>query len=111
MIKFFDDNEISIDGSTKLTVNDNQLDRFAASNWDVQTVDGHNHKDISNAILNARESKKPSLIACKTKIGFGSPNKESSSSSHGSPLGEDEVFLTRNNLNWPHKSFSIPKNF
>ena len=110
LIVFFDDNSITIDGPTDLTVSDKHLERFRSYGWDTISIDGHNHKEIYAAIKKAKKNKKPTFIKCKTKIGFGSPNKESSSSSHGSPLGEDEVFLTRNNLNWPHKSFSIPKN-
>ena len=109
LIIFFDDNKISIDGSTKLSVSDNHLKRFAAQGWNTISINGHNHGEISNAIKSCKKSKKPSIIACKTKIGFGSPNKESSSASHGSPLGKNEIQLTRDNLNWNSKPFAIPK--
>ena len=108
LIVFFDDNSISIDGSTELSVSENTIKRYEAYGWNTMTIDGHNHEEISNAIVKAKKNSCPTLIACKTKIGFGSPNKESKSSSHGSPLGEDEIKLTRKNLNWPHESFEIP---
>ena len=110
LIVLFDDNLISIDGSTRLSTSDDVIKRFKAYNWNTLSIDGHNHLEISNAIIKAKKSKLPTLIACKTKIGFGSPNKEAKSSSHGSPLGEDEIILTRKKLNWQHKAFLIPKN-
>ncbi len=109
LIVFFDDNSISIDGSTSLSNSENTIKRYQAYSWNTLTIDGHNHKEISEAIIKAKKSSKPTLIACKTKIGFGSPNKESQSSSHGSPLGDDEIKLTRKNLNWPYKEFEIPQ--
>ena len=111
LIVFFDDNSISIDGSTELSVSENTIKRYEAYGWNTIIIDGHNHEEISNAIVEAKKNSCPTLIACKTKIGFGSPNKESKSSSHGSPLGEDEIELTRKNLNWPHKSFEIPDQY
>ena len=109
LIVFFDDNSISIDGSTKLSNSENILKRYDAYGWNTLKVNGHNHKEISKAILKAKKSLKPTLIACKTKIGFGSPNKESKSSSHGSPLGIEEIKLTRKKLKWRYKEFEIPK--
>ena len=110
LIVFFDDNGISIDGSTDLAVNDDQLMRFGACGWDVSFCDGHDPDAIAQAINCAHEAQdKPSLIACKTMIGFGSPNKAGTAASHGAPLGDDEIAETREALNWPHSSFEIPE--
>ena len=108
LIVFFDDNGISIDGPVSLSNSENTIDRFKAYNWNTISINGHNHKAISNAIKKSQKSKKPTLIACKTKIGFGSPNKQGKSSSHGSPLGNNEIILTRKKLNWPFKPFEVP---
>ncbi len=108
LIVFFDDNSISIDGSTKLSNSENTMKRYEAYGWDTLSIDGHNHLEISKAIIQAKKNKNPTIIACKTKIGFGSPNKESKSSSHGAPLGEDEIKLTRKNLEWDYDSFEVP---
>ena len=108
LIVFFDDNSISIDGPLSLSSSDNVSQRFKSYDWNVLNIDGHNHDEINDAILQAKNSDKPTLICCKTKIGFGSPNKESTSSSHGSPLGSDEIELTRKKLNWDHDQFIIP---
>jgi len=108
LIVFFDDNSISIDGPTNLSVSEDTIKRYESYGWNTISIDGHNHEEISNAILEAKKKSGPTLIAAKTKIGFGSPNKESKSSSHGSPLGEDEIKLTRKNLKWPYKKFEIP---
>ena len=95
LIVFFDDNNISIDGPTNLTCSDNQKKRFEASNWDTFEIDGHNFKQIFDSISKAIKSSKPSLIICKTIIGFGSPNKSGKETCHGSPLGNSESLLTR----------------
>ena len=108
LIVLFDDNGISIDGPISLSNSENTIDRFKAYNWNTIPINGHNPKAIKSAIIKAQKSKKPTLIACKTRIGFGSPNKEGKSSAHGSPLGNDEIALTRKKLNWPHASFSVP---
>ncbi|PPR45763.1 MAG: Transketolase 1 [Alphaproteobacteria bacterium MarineAlpha5_Bin8] len=108
LIVFFDNNSISIDGSTNLSTSDDVIKRFSAYGWQTLSIDGHNQEEISAAINKAKSNTNPTLISCKTKIGFGSPNKESSSSSHGSPLGEEEVNLTRKNLNWSYEPFEIP---
>jgi len=108
LIVFFDDNSISIDGPLSLSSSDNIKLRFKSYNWNILNIDGHNHKEINDAIVQAKSSDKPTIICCKTKIGFGSPNKEATSSSHGSPLGKEEIDLTRKNLNWDHEEFFIP---
>ncbi len=108
LIVFFDDNSISIDGPLSLSCSDDVINRFKSYNWNVLSIDGHNHDEINDSILQAKKSNKPTLICCKTKIGFGSPNKESTSSSHGSPLGKEEIELTRKKLNWVHDEFIIP---
>ena len=108
LIVFFDDNAISIDGSTNLSVSEDTIKRYEAYGWNTLSIDGHNHSEISESIILAKKNSGPTLIACKTKIGYGSPNKESKSSSHGSPLGEEEIKLTRANLNWQYDKFIIP---
>ena len=109
LIVFFDDNGISIDGPINLSNSENTIARFKSYNWNTISINGHSPKEIIKAIKLAQKSKKPTLIACKTKIGFGSPNKQGKSSSHGSPLGEDEVGLTRKKLKWNYGPFVIPK--
>jgi len=109
LIYLYDSNKISIDGSTDLAFTDDTKKRFEAYGWDVQQIDGHNHKEIEEAIKVAQRTDTPSLIECKTKIGFGSPNKEGTAASHGSPLGEEEIKLTKEQLGWPYKEqFFIP---
>jgi transketolase len=109
LIVFFDNNKISIDGSTSLSVSDNYKKRFESYNWNFLEVNGHNEKQISKAISKASKSNKPTLISCKTVIGFGSPNKSGKASSHGSPLGDDEIALVRKKLKWSNKAFEIPQ--
>jgi transketolase len=108
LIVLWDDNEICIDGPTSMTVNDDQRARFKASGWHVQAVDGHDPQAVAKAIEKAQKTKKPSLIACKTKIGFGAPTKEGTAATHGAPLGEDEIAAARENQDWPHAPFEIP---
>ena len=108
LIVLFDDNSISIDGSTEMTVSDDQLLRFQASGWDVASVNGHDPNSIIAAIVGAQKSNMPSLIACKTIIGRGAPNKEGSSATHGAPLGQDELVEARKKMGWPHDPFEIP---
>ncbi len=109
LIVLFDDNGITIDGPTDLSVSDDQQARFAASGWHVCAVDGHDGEAVSAAIAAAKaESGRPSLIACKTRIGFGAPTKEGKSSSHGAPLGTDEIAGARATIGWPHEPYEIP---
>lgn len=108
MIVLYDDNGISIDGSTDLSFIDDTPKRFESYGWNTATIDGHNTDEIEAAIEKAQKSDKPTIICCKTKIGFGAPTKEGSSSSHGAPLGEEEIAGARKNLDWPHAPFEIP---
>ncbi|MGH1398784.1 MAG: transketolase [Alphaproteobacteria bacterium] len=108
MIVLYDDNNITIDGTMDISCVDNAPARFKAYGWDVQEIDGHDADAIEAAIAAAKETATPSLICCKTKIGFGAPTKEGTSSSHGAPLGEEEIAGARKNLNWPHAPFEIP---
>ena len=110
LVMLFDNNSISIDGPTSLTVSDNFKKRFESYGWNYVLIDGHNEKEILYALKKSQISKKPTIISCKTKIGYGSPNKSEKASSHGSPLGEDEIKLVRKKLKWKHKQFEIPNN-
>ncbi len=110
LIVFFDNNKISIDGPTSLSVSDNYKKRFEAYGWNFIETNGHNEKQINASINKAKKSNKPVLISCKTTIGYGSPNKSGKASSHGSPLGEDEINLVRKKLKWPYPPFEIPEN-
>jgi len=110
LVVFFDNNKISIDGSTSLSVSDNYKKRFESYGWHFQEINGHNEKQISDAIKKTSKSNQPSIISCKTVIGFGSPNKSGKASSHGSPLGEDEIKLVRKKLKWKNIPFEIPEN-
>ncbi|EFO29851.1 transketolase [Roseibium sp. TrichSKD4] len=108
LIVFWDDNSITIDGKTDLSTSMDQKARFAAAGWHVVAVDGHNKQEIAAAIEVARADGRPSLIACKTIIGFGAPNKQGKAATHGSPLGADEIAATRAQLNWTHEAFHVP---
>ncbi|MHA1601198.1 MAG: transketolase, partial [Alphaproteobacteria bacterium] len=110
LIVLFDDNGISIDGPTSLTVSDDQQARFAACGWHVQAVDGHDSEAVAAAIAAAQKTEQPSLIACKTVIGFGAPTKAGTSKTHGAPLGADEIAGAREKLGWPHAPFVVPDN-
>ena len=109
LIVFFDNNKISIDGSTALSVSDDYKKRFESYGWAFQEINGHDEKQISKAIKKSHQSKKPNIISCKTIIGFGSPNKSGKASSHGSPLGEDEIALVRKKLKWKYEPFVLPE--
>ena len=109
LIVLFDDNQISIDGSTDLAVSDDQLQRFGASGWHTAAVDGHDPEAVALAIENARNvTDQPSIIACRTVIGYGAPNKQGTSSTHGSPLGDEEIAGAREALGWSHPPFVVP---
>ncbi|UXL38911.1 transketolase [Pseudomonas fragi] len=109
LIAFYDDNGISIDGEVEGWFTDDTPKRFEAYNWQViRNVDGHDPDEIKTAIETARKSDQPTLICCKTTIGFGSPNKQGKEDCHGAPLGNDEIALTRKALNWDHGPFEIP---
>ncbi len=111
LIAFWDDNHISIDGHTEGWFTDDTPARFEAYGWQViRGVDGHDPVEIAQAIRTAQaQSDKPSLICCRTIIGFGAPHKQGSESAHGAPLGKDEVAAARENLHWPYPSFEIPQ--
>jgi transketolase len=110
LVMLFDNNSISIDGPTNLAVSDNFKKRFESYGWEYILIDGHNEKEIFKALKKVQNAKKPTIISCKTKIGYGSPNKSGKSSSHGSPIGSDEIKLVRKVLNWKYKPFEIPNN-
>ena len=110
LIMLFDNNSISIDGPTSLAVSDNYKKRFESYGWNYILINGHNEKEIFKALKKVQKAKRPTVISCKTKIGFGSPNKSGKASSHGSPLGADEIKLVRKALDWNHKRFEIPNN-
>jgi transketolase len=110
LIVLFDDNQISIDGPTSLAVSDDQIERFRASHWHTARVDGHDPEAVALAIENARAvTDRPSLIACRTVIGYGAPSKAGTAATHGSPLGADEVAGAREKLGWRHAPFDLPK--
>jgi transketolase len=108
LIVFWDDNNITIDGAVSLTDSTDQIARFRAVHWNTIRVDGHNPDEIAAAIEAAQKSDLPTLVACKTVIGFGAPNKQGTHKVHGSPLGADEIAAARTALNWESEAFSIP---
>ncbi|KAB0504131.1 MULTISPECIES: transketolase [Pseudomonas] len=111
LIAFYDDNGISIDGEVEGWFTDDTPKRFESYNWQViRNVDGHDPEEIKIAIDTARKSEQPTLICCKTTIGFGSPNKQGKEDCHGAPLGDAEIALTREALKWNHGPFEIPAN-
>ncbi|MBN2752188.1 MAG: transketolase [Rhodospirillaceae bacterium] len=109
LIVLWDDNGISIDGKTSLSPSEDHLARFVAAGWDAVRVDGHDAEAVATAIATARESDRPSLIACRTVIGKGAPNKQGSHKIHGAPLGAEELAAARVALNWPHEPFAVPE--
>jgi len=108
LIALWDNNKITIDGSTDVATSTNQLKRFEANGWETLEADGHNYEEIEKALTQAQNSERPVFIAFKTQIGFGSPNKAGTSSCHGSPLGKEEIALTRQALNWNFAPFEVP---
>ena len=108
LMVLFDDNSISIDGPTSLSVSDDQLARFEASGWRAERIDGHDAAAIAAALTRAQSSDKPSLIACRTVIGYGAPKKAGTAATHGSPLGAEEVAGAREKLGWSHAPFVVP---
>ena len=110
LIMLYDDNEISIDGRVEGWFTDDTPGRFESYGWKViREIDGHNFESIDQALKEAKNSDKPTLICCKTEIGKGSPNKAGSADAHGAALGDDEIVLTKENINWPHEPFFIPE--
>ena len=108
LIILYDSNDITIDGAKSLADSHHVETRFQSAHWHVQTIDGHNHQNIADALSAAQKSEAPSLIVCQTKIGFGAPNKEASAQVHGAPLGEEEVLATREALRWKGRPFRVP---
>ncbi len=109
LIVFWDNNSISIDGPISVTDSTDQIARFKASGWNTLHVDGHNHDEIASAVEKAQASDKPTLISCKTTIGFGSPNISGTAKAHGAPLGDEEIALTREALGWDAEPFKVPE--
>src|SRR5439155_9892604 len=108
LVVLFDDNGISIDGPLSLADSVDQVKRFEAAGWAATRIDGHDPEAITRALEKARTSSKPSLIACRTTIGFGAPTKAGSEKSHGSPLGADEIRGARQALGWSEAAFELP---
>ncbi|PKQ05667.1 MAG: transketolase [Alphaproteobacteria bacterium HGW-Alphaproteobacteria-11] len=108
LIVLYDDNGITIDGALSLSESGDALKRFEAAGWNATRIDGHNPDEIAAAIEKARKSDRPTLIACRTVIGYGAPNKQGKSSAHGSPLGPDEIALARGALGWSAEPFVVP---
>ena len=108
LVMLFDNNSISIDGPTSLAVSDNFKKRFESYGWNYIEINGHNEKQIFKTLKKVQKAKKPTVISCKTTIGYGSPNKSGTASAHGSPLGKEEINLVRKKLKWEHEPFKIP---
>ena len=109
LIVLWDNNNISIDGPISMSDSTDQIARFKASGWNTLNIDGHNHDEIADAIEKARQSDKPTMISCRTKIGYGSPNRVGTAKAHGAPLGDEEIALTREALGWEHEPFKVPE--
>ena len=109
MIVLWDDNSISIDGPTSLATSTDQPARFRASGWHVQQIDGHDFKQIAEALTRAKNDPRPSMIACRTLIGFGAPGKQGKESAHGAPLGPEQIAAAREKLGWHSPPFEVPE--
>ena len=109
LVVLFDDNGISIDGPTSLSVSDDTCARFESYGWAVQKIDGHDPAAIAAALEVAKAETRPSLIACRTQIGYGAPTLAGTAKTHGAPLGEDEIASARDKLGWPHPPFEMPE--
>jgi transketolase len=109
LIVFHDENHVSIDGPLSLADSVDQVKRFQACNWSAVRIDGHDQKAILRAIRKAQKSDRPSLIACRTTIGFGAPTRAGTAKAHGEALGPEEIAGTRRNLNWPYEPFVVPQ--
>lgn len=109
LVLFWDNNNITIDGTVDLSDSTDQIARFKAVKWNTIEIDGHDPEAISNAIEQAHQSDRPTFIACKTTIGFGAPNKQGTHKVHGNPLGAEEIAATRKHLNWEAEPFVIPE--
>ncbi|EKV29229.1 Transketolase [Caenispirillum salinarum AK4] len=108
LVVFWDDNQITIDGETSKATSEDQLKRFEAAHWHTQAVDGHDPDAVAAAIEKAKSDPRPSLIACRTVIGYGAPSLAGTAKTHGAPLGEAEINATREALDWPHAPFEVP---
>ena len=108
LIVLWDDNRITIDGAVSLSSSEDVKARYAASGWHVVSCDGHDEASIEEALASAKADPRPSLVACRTIIGYGAPNKQGTSATHGSPLGQDEIAATRQVLEWSHHPFELP---
>jgi transketolase len=109
LIVLWDDNSISIDGPTSLATSTDQAARFRASGWHVQQIYGHDFKQIAEALTRAQNDPRPSMIACRTLIGYGAPGKQGKESAHGAPLGSEQIAAARETLIWPHEPFELPE--
>jgi len=108
LVALFDDNHVSIDGDTALAISDDVLKRFEAYGWQTARVDGHDPAAVRTALTAATAADRPVLLACRTTIGYGAPNKAGTAATHGAPLGDDEITATRAALDWPHAPFEVP---
>ncbi len=108
LIVLWDDNSITIDGSTSLSVSDDQIERFKSHGWATERIDGQNHDEVAAAIKRAHSSDRPNLIACRTTIAFGAPTKAGTAAAHGSPLGAEEIKGAKERLGWEFPAFVVP---